>query len=214
VVEQLGSTLSIVEGKRKSSDASAPQPHLFLVVECSRPRLSLPARFSLAAVDEVVLGRGSARAHQRDRENGTRRLAIKIPDPWMSGKHAVMTKVLGRWVLEDAGSKNGTVVNGEAQRRAFLGDGDVLELGHTFFIYREALMTPADEPADVDAAQLVPHAPGWRPWSPSSARPFAVSSRWPRPTSRWCSRARAAPARRSSPARCTASPAAVAPSSR
>ena len=171
-MEQLGSTLSIVEGKRKSSDASAPQPHLFLVVECSRPRLSLPARFSLAAVDEVVLGRGSARAHQRDRENGTRRLAIKIPDPWMSGKHAVMTKVLGRWVLEDAGSKNGTVVNGEAQRRAFLGDGDVLELGHTFFIYREALMTPADEPADVDAAQLVPHAPGLATLVPELGQTF------------------------------------------
>jgi DNA-binding NtrC family response regulator len=172
VAEHLGSTLSIVEGKRKASDSSSPQPHLFLVLECSRPRLSLPARFSLAAIDEVVLGRGSARAHARVNENGTRRLVIRVPDPWMSGTHATLTKVFGRWVLEDAGSKNGTVLNGEGQKRAFLGDRDLIELGHTFFIYRDALMTPASEPADIDAAQLAPGASGLATMVPDLAELF------------------------------------------
>jgi transcriptional regulator with GAF, ATPase, and Fis domain len=172
VVEQLGSTLSIVEGKRKPTDAAAPQPHLFLVLECSRPRLSLPARFALGATDEVIIGRGSARAHARIHENGVRRLVLRVPDPWMSGTHATLTKVFGRWVLEDANSKNGTVLNGESQRRAFLADGDVIELGHTFFIYREALLTPADEPPDVDAAQLAPRAPGLATLVPALSQTF------------------------------------------
>jgi DNA-binding NtrC family response regulator len=172
VVEQLGSTLSIVEGRRKPTDATAPQPHLFLVLECSRPRLSLPARFALAGVDEVILGRGTARAHARMTENGTRRLVVRVPDPWMSGNPATLSKVFGRWVLEDAGSKNGTVLNGEPQKRAFLGDGDLIELGHTFFVYRDALLTPADEPPDIDAAHLAPHAPGLATLVPELAQTF------------------------------------------
>src|SRR5688572_23623203 len=105
-------------------------------------------------------------------ENGARRLVVRVPDPWMSGNHATLSKVFGRWVLEDAGSKNGTVLNGEPQKRAFLGDGDVIELGHTFFLYRDALLTPADEPPDLDAAQLAPHAPGLATLVPELALTF------------------------------------------
>jgi transcriptional regulator with GAF, ATPase, and Fis domain len=149
----------------------APQPHLFLALECARPRLAPSTRFSLYGVDEVIIGRGIARANARVTENGTRRLIVRVPDPWMSATHATLTKVFGRWVLEDAGSKNGTVLNGEAQRRAFLGDADLIELGHTFFIYRDALATPADEPADLDATQL-PAAPGLATMVPALAHTF------------------------------------------
>jgi DNA-binding NtrC family response regulator len=177
VVEQVGNTLSIVEGRRRSTDAVAPQPHLFLVLECSRPRVSLPARFSLAGVNEVVLGRGAVRAHARASEGGVRRLVIRVPDPWMSGTHATLSKVFGRWVLEDAGSKNGTVLNGTAltgdpKPRPFLGDGDLIELGHTFFIYRDAMMTPADEPPDVDAASFAAHGPGLATLIPALSQTF------------------------------------------
>ncbi len=170
--DHLGSTLSIVEGRRRPTGAMTPQPHLFLVMECSRPRVAPGARFALHNVDEVVLGRGTARAHARVVDGNTRRLIVRVPDPWMSGTHASLTRVFGRWVLEDTGSKNGTVLNGEPQRRAFLGDGDVIELGHTFFIYRDALPTPIDEPHDLDAAQLASLAPGLATLLPGLAQTF------------------------------------------
>jgi DNA-binding NtrC family response regulator len=150
----LGSTLSIVDGRRRPVGQVSPQPHLFLALECTRPRVAPPARFALHSTDEVIIGRGTARAHARMTDGGLRKLVVRVPDPWMSGTHATLTKVFGRWVLEDAKSKNGTILNGEPQARAFLGDGDLIELGHTFFIYRDAIPTPADEPHDLDAAEL------------------------------------------------------------
>jgi DNA-binding NtrC family response regulator len=170
--QDIGTTLSIVDGRRRPTGQMAPQPHLFLALECARPRVGPSARFALAGVDEVILGRGTARAHSRVADGSVRKLVLKVPDPWMSGTHATLTKVFGRWVLEDAGSKNGTVLNGEAQRRAFLGDGDLIELGHTFFIYREGLPTPADEPLDLDAIALASCAAGLATLVPGLAQTF------------------------------------------
>src|SRR5215470_5875267 len=127
---------------------------------------------TLSIIDEVIIGRGTSRAHARVADGNSRRLVVRVPDPWMSATHASLTKVFGRWVLEDAGSKNGTVLNGEAQKRAFLGDGDLIELGHTFFIYRDGLMTPADEPHDVDTGQLAPQAAGLATLVPSLSQTF------------------------------------------
>jgi DNA-binding NtrC family response regulator len=56
------------------------------------------------------------------------------------------------WSIEDATSKNGSVLNGSQVRQAVLGDGDLLELGHTMFVFRVAPM-PAG-PLDVTADQL------------------------------------------------------------
>jgi DNA-binding NtrC family response regulator len=168
-----GNTLTIADGKKRKTGGPSPHPLLFLALECHRP-LAPPARFLLSEVDEIVFGRGAARSHARHTEGGgARRLTIRVPDPWMSATHATLTKVFGRWVLEDAGSKNGTVLNGESQKRAFLGDGDLIELGHTFFLFREALPAWAEDPADVDASQLVSAVPGFRTLLPSLCRTFA-----------------------------------------
>jgi len=166
-----GSTLSIAEGRRPKTGAPVPQPHLFLGLECSRP-LSPSARFGLAGTDEVVLGRGIARAFARSSEGGVRRLTVRVPDPWMSATHATLTKVFGRWVLEDQNSKNGTVLNGEPQKRAFLSDADVFELGHTFFLFRETLLTAPDDPVDLDAGELDTVVPGLATLVPILGRTF------------------------------------------
>jgi len=55
----------------------------------------------------------------------------------MSALHARLRRVLGRWVLEDAGSKNGVRVQGTPQRRAVLNPGDSIECGQTFFVFEE-----------------------------------------------------------------------------
>jgi DNA-binding NtrC family response regulator len=64
--------------------------------------------------------------------------------------------VRDRWILEDAGSKNGTLVNGAEIVRAALVDGDVIEIGHTLLVYRDAVAPVAPETADLDAAALAP----------------------------------------------------------
>jgi transcriptional regulator with PAS, ATPase and Fis domain len=116
------------------------------VVEGKQP-LAAPARYRLDAVDEVAIARGETRRHRRDE----RRLTLRIPDTSMSGAHARLARTRGGWSVEDQGSKNGTWVNGERVGQAALSDGDIVETGSTFFLFRAALpVHPADAP-DVEA---------------------------------------------------------------
>lgn len=131
------------------------RPHLFLVLEGRRP-LAPPLRLSLAAVDEVVFGRGAERRVERD----GRRAVVRVDDAWMSSTHARLTRVLRRWVLEDVGSKNGSTVNGEPVTRASLDDGDLIELGQTFFLLRGSLPVAPADPELCDASALRAEAPG------------------------------------------------------
>jgi transcriptional regulator with GAF, ATPase, and Fis domain len=88
-------------------------------------------------VDVVRLGRGEGPVSSRVAEGGERRLVVTLPDRWMSGQHARLSRALGRWLLEDLGSRNGIRVNGEATSRLELEDGDVIELGRTFLVFRD-----------------------------------------------------------------------------
>src|ERR1700739_468149 len=47
----------------------------------------------------------------------------------VSGEHAVIVTILNDSFLEDLGSTNGTVVNGNAIKKHFLQNNDVIELG-------------------------------------------------------------------------------------
>jgi transcriptional regulator of acetoin/glycerol metabolism len=146
------STISSVTLGRSHSgerDVSAPRPQLFALLDCDRP-LRAPSRHLLDDIDEVTFGRGDVEA-RRDRE--TRRLLLRRPDGRMSVDHARLVRVHGRWLLEDLGSKNGCVVNGNLTRRSLIADGDLFELGRTFFLFREAPVAP-DAPADASADQL------------------------------------------------------------
>jgi DNA-binding NtrC family response regulator len=154
----LGRTLTRGSDRPGRQKGAAATPHLFLAIQTDRP-LAPPARFSLAGLDEVVLGRGGALEARRDEVDGRARLSIRIPDAWMSGTHARLIARQGQWLFEDANSKNGTVRNGVAEPRGVLSDGDLLELGHAFLIYREALPAFADDAADLLAPRAAP-APG------------------------------------------------------
>jgi DNA-binding NtrC family response regulator len=138
-------------GDRGSGDRHA---YVFVVLDCHRP-LTPPARIALAGIDEVAFCRGPRRIEPvRDRH-----LAVRIDDPRMSSSHARLTRVLGRWVLEDAGSKNGTLINGVRQASAELADGDLFELGQTFFAFRDRVPgepPPLDAAAGPGLATLVP----------------------------------------------------------
>ncbi|MDQ6618375.1 MAG: FHA domain-containing protein [Pseudomonadota bacterium] len=73
---------------------------------------------------------------------------VCLPHPAVSGEHAAVVTVRSDSFLEDLGSTNGTLVNGEMVQKHFLRDGDTLELGRQRFVYL----------ADEDARPTVIHA--------------------------------------------------------
>ena len=54
---------------------------------------------------------------------------VRLPDPSVSREHAVFTKNGDAWLLTDAGSRNGTFVNGVAIQRKLVYPGDVVKFG-------------------------------------------------------------------------------------
>ncbi|NQT53552.1 FHA domain-containing protein [bacterium] len=66
---------------------------------------------------------------------------VCVPDPGVSGFHASIVCDGDAWCIEDAGSTNGTFVNGERVQRGELRDGDEVRLGNvtlTFQVEMEA----------------------------------------------------------------------------
>lgn len=116
------------------------RPWIFVVACGETPSIS-PARYSLDAIARVSIGRGDASALHGST------LDIKLPDPWMSSSHASIERVVGSWVLTDAGSKNGVTINGSPSRRAKLEDGDLVEIGSTALMFR-LLLAPQGRPAE------------------------------------------------------------------
>lgn len=111
-------------------------PFLFLALESARP-LAGSARYDLRAIDEVRLGRGSARGAARSASESCRTLALSTPDTRMSAAHARVARLGGRWVLEDVGSKNGVRIGGARVTRHVLVPGEVFETGGTFWCFHE-----------------------------------------------------------------------------
>ncbi|MCA9677125.1 MAG: sigma 54-interacting transcriptional regulator [Kofleriaceae bacterium] len=151
-------------------DPQRRRPVLVRLVECERPCTS-SSRHLLDDVDAIDVGRGD-RATRRD----GRRLALSIPDPRMSSAHARLRRHGDRWQLEDLGSKNGCIVNGGLVRDARLEPGDLVELGHTFFLFHEVAV-PADAAPDTDATELPAPRPSLATFVASLQRGFASLAR-------------------------------------
>jgi DNA-binding NtrC family response regulator len=124
-----GETLS----QRQVLGARSPAlaPNLFLELECERP-LEGPAQHRLAGVRRVRLGRGPHRLALVSGEL----LNLQAPDGWMSVGHAELTLGDGHWTVRDLGSKNGTFLNGARVEEGVLADRALLQLGRTFFRFR------------------------------------------------------------------------------
>ncbi|HEX2688992.1 MAG TPA: sigma 54-interacting transcriptional regulator [Kofleriaceae bacterium] len=130
--------------------------------------MTAPSRHVLTGLDEVRFGRGPARIQ---RDPATRRLTINIPDPRMSADHGRLVRHGVTWVLDDATSKNGCMLNGALVRQGVLANGDLLELGHTIFVFRVAPLPPG--PPDVTADELARAAADLTTFSPELAASFA-----------------------------------------
>ena len=142
-----------------------PVPHLVVSFLADDP-LAAPSRHRLIGTKLVSLGRADSVSVDRSPE----RIVLGLPDAWLSSHHAALRPVLHRWAIEDLGSRNGTFVNGARVRELMLADGDVIELGHSFLVFR--LAPPDAGPEDLTATAFDDGPPGLTTLSPSLARKF------------------------------------------
>src|SRR5262249_23998738 len=113
-------------------------PSLVLVMNAANP-LEPPACIPLAAIDEVILGRGPAR---RVSEAGPRAPRVDLADAAAPSSDARLTRGHETWRIVDEQSKNGTLVNGLRVARTDLGPHDLIEIGSSFFLVRPGTMSP------------------------------------------------------------------------
>jgi two-component system response regulator HydG len=88
----------------------------------------LNARFPLNRTLENRIGRG-VECH------------IQISDPLSSRVHATIVHEDGQWKIADAGSRNGTLVNGSRIDTANLGNGNRIRIGNTEFQFVDDTIT-------------------------------------------------------------------------
>jgi DNA-binding NtrC family response regulator len=144
------------QGRERPRSGPEPTPaFLFRLIECESP-VSLPARSCLRGIDEVAFGRRT----EHSAEVSDRKLALGLPDQFLSTRHATLRRSDQGWLLRDAGSKNGTLVGGARVEQRLLADGDLIEVGRTQLLFRAALAAPAGAPTHLEASALGVHEPG------------------------------------------------------
>jgi Nif-specific regulatory protein len=94
--------------------------------------------YLLPRSDETRLGRGTE-------------CEIQLQDPLSSRVHAKLQHLEGRWTIQDAGSRNGTQVNGSKIDQASLHTADRVRIGNTEFIFSE---TSTLDTATVDGVDI------------------------------------------------------------
>jgi pSer/pThr/pTyr-binding forkhead associated (FHA) protein len=81
---------------------------------------------------------------------------IQIDNLAVSGEHAVIVTILNDSFLEDLGSTNGTVVNGNPIKKHFLQNNDVIELGkYKLKFVGEAAPAAATDKADFEKTMVL-----------------------------------------------------------
>ena len=92
---------------------------------------------------------------------------IQIDNLAVSGEHAVIVTILNDSFLEDLGSTNGTLVNGQQVKKHFLQPNDVVELGKYKLKYINDAPAPAKS-ADFEKTMIL--RPGaFKPAAPAAA---------------------------------------------
>src|SRR6267143_806309 len=95
---------------------------------------------------------------------------IQIDNLAVSGEHAVIVTILQDSFLEDLGSTNGTVVNGQPIKKHFLQNSDIIELGKYKLKYVNEVVTGQAKAADFEKTMVL------RPSSVRAATPAPAPS--------------------------------------
>ena len=99
---------------------------------------------------------------------------IQIDNLAVSGEHAVIVTILQDSFLEDLGSTNGTVVNGQSIKKHFLQNNDIIELGKYKLKYVNETTAGVAKAADFEKTMVLrPGAikPTPAPSAPAPAHP-------------------------------------------
>jgi transcriptional regulator with PAS, ATPase and Fis domain len=157
------------------------RPLLIRVLHCDQP-FSGTEVFGLSELDELVLTRANPGGSERSEQAAERRLELPLPDGRVSRPHARLSRRGRHFYVEDLGSKNGTRVNGRSAACEDLADGDWLEVGRTFFLYRERdAAATGSESDDATSAAALPGLTSLHPELDAAIRTLAqvASSRIP-----------------------------------
>lgn len=100
--------------------------------------------FPVDARRETLIGRGTD-CH------------ISLPDPLLSRVHATLTCSSDGWVIRDADSRNGTLVNGQKIDEATVMDGHTIRVGTTEFEFHESDEPPTAKGDDPHMMQTIVH---------------------------------------------------------
>ena len=93
---------------------------------------------------------------------------IQIDNLAVSGEHAVIVTILQDSFLEDLGSTNGTVVNGQPVKKHFLQNNDIIELGKYKLKYVNDAVAGHGKAADFEKTMVL--RPGaMKPAAPAAA---------------------------------------------
>src|SRR5690348_761095 len=92
---------------------------------------------------------------------------IQIDNLAVSGEHAVIVTILQDSFLEDLGSTNGTVVNGQSVKKHFLQNNDIIELGKYKLKYLNETAAGVAKAADFEKTMVL---------RPGAARPAAAAA--------------------------------------
>jgi transcriptional regulator of acetoin/glycerol metabolism len=149
----------------KPSQGVRTQSLLTLLLRADDP-LRIGSRFSLEDAERIVLCRGSGKSAVV--EGGA--LQLYLDDPGVSGRHAQLSLSRGEWKLEDLKSKNGTHVNGKRiEGGLVLADLDLIEIGHSFLLFRDQVRVASPLPVVLPASDL-DEEPGLATFSPQLAQ--------------------------------------------
>jgi len=99
---------------------------------------------------------------------------ICLPYPAVSAEHAAIVTILADSFLEDLGSTNGTLVNGNPVAKHFLRDRDEIEIGRQRLVYLDDDATRIEPPRQ--AARVEAHAVGDRVAAGAAAHPAAETA--------------------------------------
>ena len=97
---------------------------------------------------------------------------IVIDNLAISGEHAMIMTILNDSFLEDLGSTNGTLVNGQPIKKHFLQNNDVVELGKYKLKYATEASAAQASPADFEKTMVL-RAPAGGGARPEAAKPDA-----------------------------------------
>ena len=179
-MESSAGTLSLRDPTAEVTGAG-PGPQLFVVLHAQQP-LQPGSRHGLSDVHAVVLSRGKVAGWQRRAERDTRILTLQLADPFLSSPHARIDLEAGaggvtQATLHDEGSKNGVLLNGLPVTSARLADGDLIEVGHTLLLFRDAVPGPLSSALDVAADRLTAPTPGLATFSSVLATRYLALAR-------------------------------------